>query len=156
MLQAVQQYPIGLNHPGPAMLAYALAAILMLRFGKRTERACAMVFALTIMLHGLAWFFYGLPAPVHLACDLVAISFLLPIALRTQRYYPAALCSAWLVSLLFQAIAIGSEIEQRAAAGILAATAQWLALIFIALAMLRGWWGGQSRHHAAVHGSSPE
>lgn len=138
MIAGIPPVPIGPALSAPIVLATILTAAICLRTGRATDRACAMILALTLALHVIGWAFYGASQPIHLLCDLTGFSFLLPIALRSRFFYPAATCSAWLVLLLFQAIAIDAAPGRMTAALVLAGMARLLTLATMWIGLLRG------------------
>lgn len=92
----------------PVHLAGLLALTLLFGFplawrdAGPPERAAILTLVALAVMDVLIWYFAKGSALLHLSADALALSWLLPVALRANRFYPSVIVAALLVAVMAQ------------------------------------------------------
>lgn len=93
------------------------------------ERAAILTLVGLAIMDLLIWRFAGGSSLLHLAADGIALSWVLPVALRANRFYPAVIAAALLVAVLTQLLSLLGLTGNAGTVAILVNTLHLLAVL---------------------------
>lgn len=135
------------SHQTGLLALLVLAGLpLFWRGGGPPERASILALVGLAIMDLLVWYLGGGSALLHCAADAVALSWILPVALRANRFYPAVIAAALLVAVLTQLLHLLGPARDATSALLLVNGLHLLAV----LALL----GGSLIHRLVVAGGS--
>lgn len=120
-----------LQWPSPLMLVLAGTLIVAWRFGRTTAQALSAATFLLTALHALVWWTYGSANSLHALCSMLGLGLILPLVVRSRRFYSLAAGAAALLAMLALGCATILDGQQALAAQLLAALAN--AILVVAL-----------------------
>lgn len=123
------------HQPSLLMLAMLAVAPLTWRSTGPPERASALTLGGVAGLDLATWWLADGSALLHALTASLALSWMVPVALRANRFYPAVIAAALLVSATAQWLFVLGQVEQALPVELLAGSARLVAL----LTYLCGW-----------------
>jgi len=126
----------------PTFVALAMLAVIPLtwRTTGPPERATALTLGGVAVLDLAAWWF-GNGAPLlHAMADSLALGWMVPVALRANRFYPAVVSAALLIAVAIEWLDLLGLVQQASSTEMLVGIAHLLALVVYLL----GWTGHRS------------
>jgi hypothetical protein len=123
------------HQPNLVLLAMVLVAPITWRTTGPPERASALTISGVAVLDFLCWWLADGFMPAHALVDSLALSWMIPVALRANRLYPAVIAAALLIAAAAQWLLVLRLNDQPPAVSLIAGLAHLVALI----AYLCGW-----------------
>ncbi len=123
------------HQPSLVLLAMVVVAPLTWRTTGPPERACALTLGGVATLDFACWWLTDSSTMFHALADTLALSWMVPVALRANRFYPAVIAATLLIAATAQWLFVARLVNQAEAVQLLTGFAHLVAL----LAYLCGW-----------------